>query len=103
MIAETVFAALWAYMFCGPWSEPGKVFGWVKAWAYRNLPDWLFMPLIGCAVCHAVWVGAAFQAYRIFCRGHEFEVTHALAIVAGSFGALMLEDFARWREAIICK
>lgn len=50
---------VWAFLFTGPLSESGQVFGWLKSLIYRNLPGWLYMPLIGCAKCNAFWWGAA--------------------------------------------
>ena len=48
-------AGVWALLFTGPLSEAGMVFGWLKKWAYTRLPEWLFLPLIGCAKCNAFW------------------------------------------------
>lgn len=62
LIDKTLFACLigvltgvWAFLFTGPLSESGMVFGWLKGVIYRNYPEWLYLPLIGCAKCNAFW------------------------------------------------
>lgn len=62
LIDKTLFACLigaltgvWAYLFTGPLSEYGMVFGWLKGMIYRTCPEWLYLPLIGCAKCNAFW------------------------------------------------
>lgn len=64
LIDKTLFACLigaltgvWAYLFTGPLSESGMVFGWLKGTIYNNgrTPEWLYLPLVGCAKCSAFW------------------------------------------------
>jgi len=55
-----LYISIWAYLFTGPLSEPGQVFWLVKGLLAR-LPMWLFMPLVGCAKCHAGWVAIGYQ------------------------------------------
>lgn len=47
----------WAFLFTGPLSEAGMVFGWLKARIYNDgkTPEWLYLPLIGCGKCSAFW------------------------------------------------
>lgn len=46
---------VWAFLFTGPLSQSGMVFGWLKEEIYRTCPQWLYLPLIGCAKCNAFW------------------------------------------------
>lgn len=94
---ETLTIALWAHLFCGPWSESGKVFGWLKAWAFKTLPPWAFTPLIGCAMCHAVWAAGAFQVWHCL-NGQVFDFGSALMVMCASFIAWLLDDFAELRD-----
>lgn len=62
LIYATVYGCLigaltgvWAFLFTGPLSESGMVFGWLKGTIYRTCPEWLYMPLVGCAKCNAFW------------------------------------------------
>lgn len=34
-----LYISLWAYLFTGPISEPGEVFGGIKAYLYKTCPD----------------------------------------------------------------
>jgi hypothetical protein len=52
-MTDAIYIGLWAHLFCGPLSEDGEFFGWLKRAAYGSLPGWAFKPLIGCAKCHA--------------------------------------------------
>ena len=88
MIA-TITIALWAYMFTGPWSDSGKVFGWLKVLIYKHARI-IYLPAIGCPSCHAVWVAVLYQAWQM-----EFSL---LQILAASFFALLLEDFHQIRD-----
>ena len=94
---ETLFVALWAHLFCGVWSESGKVFGWLKAYVYHTLPWWAYPPVIGCAVCHAVWVAGALQIWHVW-HGCAFGFGNALQILSASYFALLLDDFATIRD-----
>ena len=94
---ESFTIALWAHMFCGPWSESGKVFGWFKAWVFKTLPTWAQTPLIGCGMCHAVWVSGGFQIWHVT-HGAGFGFGNALVILGASFVAWLLDDFAELRD-----
>ena len=70
LIFQTAFYCLagaitgaWAFLFTGPLSESGMVFGWLKRAAYNNCPEWLYLLLIGCAKCNAFWWAVAVCAY----------------------------------------
>lgn len=93
---QIVTIALWSHLFCGAWSAPGKVFGWLSALAYNHLPEWLYTPFIGCAMCHAVWVSLPFEVLDIMENGIRLE--NLLCILATSYGAYLLDDFQTIRE-----
>ncbi len=99
---EVVAISLWSHLFCGPWSEPEKVFGWLKAWAYKALPRWAYTPFIGCAMCHAVWVAIGWNAWCVW-RGEEFGAGTLISIFCSSFFSDLLNDFKSWRESQINK
>lgn len=96
---QVLTIALWSHLFCGKWSEPEKVFGWLKAWAFNSLPSWVFKPLIGCAMCHAVWVSIPFEAFAVYRNGLHLE--NFLSVLCASFLADLLDDFKTWRETKI--
>lgn len=89
-----ILISLWAYLFCGPLSEPDQVFGWAKAWAYKKLPDWLFMPVIGCAKCHAGQAALWYQVV-LWLKGGGFSFAFILCSI---FSAILLVDFHEIRE-----
>jgi len=89
----TITVALWAYMFTGPWSDPGKVFGWLKSLIYKHARA-IYLPAIGCPSCHAVWVMGIIQLCNYLKNG-DFSL---LAILAASFFALLFEDFHQIRD-----
>ena len=93
----TLTISLWSYVFCGPWSQPGKVFAWFRRVATEKLPYWIAHPLVECGMCHAVWVSIIYQAYNV-ASGGRFDSSNVLSILAASFGALLLDDFAELRE-----
>ena len=102
---ETLTIALWAHLFCGPWSDASKVFGWLKSWAShtnqctgkQRLPFWIRHPLIECGMCHAVWVAGGLQVWRL-AHGTTFDAGNALMVLGASFAALLLDDFAELRD-----
>lgn len=75
-------------------TDPDAVFGWLKALASRYLPAWLYKPVIGCAFCHAGQVSFWLEVWR-WAQGSGFRFT---TILCAMFGAILLEDFAAWRE-----
>ena len=94
---ETIAIAFWAHMFCGPWSGSGKVFGWLKNITSAYLPNWLCMPLIGCGMCHAVWIAGIAQIWHVT-HGCDFGWGNVLQILLASFFAWLLDDFAELRD-----
>lgn len=102
---ETLTIALWSHLFCGPWSESGKVFGWLKNWAYKSdlctgkqvIPNWVVMPAIGCAMCHAVWASMIVHVWHV-AHGAEVGIGNVLQVLCASFVALLLDDFAIIRD-----
>ncbi len=94
---ESLTIALWSHLFCGPWSDSGKVFGWLKAWCSDNLPSWIRHPLIECGMCHSVWVAGGFQIWHVT-HGATFGFGNALVILGASFMAWLLDDFAEMRD-----
>lgn len=96
-MVQVLVISLWAHLFCGAWSEPGKVFGWFKKLAYLGLPYWIRHPLVECGTCHAVWIAVVWQAVNI-ANGGTFDSGNILAIMGASFLALLLDDFAQIRE-----
>ena len=93
-----IYISLWAYLFCVPLSEPGRVFGWLKQRLYRLtlsigngpgardriLPDWLYNPLIGCAKCHAGQVALWWQVWEVS-HGRGFDIPFILIAIAGAY------------------
>ena len=57
-------AGAWAFLFTGPLSESGMVFGWLKSFIYRTCPEWIYLPAIGCAKCNAFWWALAVCVYH---------------------------------------
>ena len=54
-LIDAVLIGAWAFLFTGPLSEYGQLFGPLKALIYRITKgnEFFFNPLIGCAKCHA--------------------------------------------------
>mgnify|MGYP001273010662 FL=1 len=94
---ESLAIALWSHLFCGVWSSPSNVFGWLKSWAFNTLPEWAFKPFIGCGVCHSAWIAGGFQIWHVT-HGAAFGFGNALVILGASFMAWLLEDFAELRD-----
>ena len=94
---ESITIALWSHLFSGVWSSPSNVFGWLKAWAFKTLPEWAFKPFIGCGVCHSVWIAGGFQIWHVT-HGASFGFGNALVILGASYLAWLLDDFAAWRD-----
>lgn len=93
-MTDALFIALWGYLFTGPLSEPGQVFGWLKWLIYNALePDeneprqMTFNALIGCAKCHAGQIALWWQVVT-FAHGGAFDLRFILIAIAG---ALALE------------
>lgn len=83
MTATALYISLWAYLYTGPLSEAGQVFGFVHRLAYK-LPQWLYKPLAGCAKCHAGQVAFWWQVWEWYGgRGFDFRVV--LIAVAGAY------------------
>ena len=93
----TVTISLWAHLFCGPWSEPGKVFGWLRRVITDKSPYWIAHPLIECGMCHAVWVALIYQSVNLY-NGGRIDSANLLSILSASFLAHLLDEFATIRE-----
>lgn len=93
---QVLTISLWSHLFCGKWSEPEKVFGWLKAWSFNRFPPWVFTPFIGCAMCHAVWVSIPFEVWDVYKHGLHTE--NILSILCASFLADLIGDFKTWIE-----
>lgn len=78
-----VYISLWAYLFTGPLSEPGMFF-YLPRLAFSKLPMWLYMPLIGCAKCHAGQVALWWQVWAWHQTG-EFSLPFVLIAIAGAY------------------
>lgn len=102
---DAIYIALWAYLFTGPLSEEGQVFGWLRALIYRAtcpqvvgrdlqgcnvtkgkrwLPEWLFNPLIGCPKCHAGQVAFWWQVWQVT-HGGGFDIPFILIAIGGAY------------------
>jgi len=79
-----LYISLWAYLFTGPLSEPGEVFGWAKGYIYKTCPEWLYKPLTGCAKCHAGQVALWWQVWQ-FCNTGEFSLPFVLIAITGAY------------------
>lgn len=84
-----LFISLWAFLFTGPLSAPGEVFGWLKDFL-NPLPLWLYKPLIGCAKCHAGQVALWGQAFEWY-SGRGFDFTFILLAVGGAYALERLD------------
>jgi hypothetical protein len=93
----TITISLWSYLFCGPWSEPGKVFAWLRKIVTTKAPYWIAHPFIECAMCHAVWISIFYQTYNFY-QGGSFGSSNVLSVLSASFLALLLTDFETLRE-----
>lgn len=78
-----LFISLWAYLFCIPLSQPGQMFGWLKGLISR-LPEWLYLPLIGCPKCHAGQVALWWQVVS-FTQGGGFNIPFILIAISGAY------------------
>ena len=79
-----LYISLWAYLFTGPLSEPGEMFGGAKAYTYKACPEWLYKPLAGCAKCHAGQVALWWQKWQFYNTG-EFSLPFVLIAIAGAY------------------
>ena len=86
-----IYISLWAYMFTGPLSEPGQVFGWLKNWLYKTEKPYLnerrqmlYNALVGCAKCHAGQVALWYQVLQ-FSHGGGFDIPFILIAIAGAY------------------
>lgn len=54
-LIDALLIGTWAFLFTGPLSQPGQIFGALKGFLYQKVGEheWLFNPLVGCAKCHA--------------------------------------------------
>ena len=81
-MSDALYISLWAYLYTIPLSEPDQVFGWLKGLLSR-LPEWLYLPLIGCAKCHAGQVAFWWQVWQVY-HWQGFNIPFVLIAVAGA-------------------
>lgn len=93
-MTDAILIGLWAHLFTGPMSEPDKVFGWLKAWCYDHLPTWAFLPLVGCAACHAGQVALWLEIWH----WHNGEGFRLWVVLCAMFTGILFDDFAQIRE-----
>jgi len=86
-----LYISLWAYMFTGPLTEPGQVFWLVKGLLLR-LPMWLYLPLVGCAKCHAGWVAVGYQTLHGGLGWHS--IPFILIAIVGAYA------LATWHQIV---
>lgn len=85
-----VIIGIWAYLFCGPLSEGGQIFGWMKWRLYLLVgrTEWLFKPIIGCAKCHAGQIALWHQVY-CYSIGAGFDFSFIII-------AIFVAHFCEW-------
>lgn len=103
-----IWIALWAWLFCGPLSEPGQVFGWLGNWIYttvkvksplnESLSDAVYKVLIGCPKCHAGQIAFWWQVVA----WHKTGRVSIPFVLTAIFAAILFEDFAelidKWKN-----
>lgn len=86
MVREIVIVALFSYGYCATfWSD--MIFEKVGDWAERKLPKKLWLPLGGCPICNAFWVGTLM--YWIF-WGNVWTDWLMISISAAGFNAIFV-------------
>lgn len=88
-MTTAAYIAIWAYLFTGPLSEAGQIFGPLKSALYRLIgkKEWLFNPLIGCPKCHAGQVALWWQVWQYSHTG-IFNIQYVILAI---FFAVILE------------
>lgn len=73
-----VIFGMWAFLWCGPLTEPGQVFAPVRSWITGQfkapltpLDEVLLKIIVGCAKCHAGQIALWYQVTRIFGTGFD--------------------------------
>lgn len=89
---DALIISLWAYLFTGPLTEPGQFFWLVKGLLIR-LPFWLYMPLAGCAKCHAGQVAFWWQVWSVT-HGGGFDIPFILIAIGGAYA------LATWHQIV---
>lgn len=86
-----IYIAAWSFLFTGPMSEHGMLFGALKAAMYKRLKHYpyLFNPLIGCGKCHAGQIALCWQVVG-FCRYGTFDIKF---IITAVFTAYLFEKW----------
>lgn len=56
MVTQIFIVALFTYGYCTTFTK-GHIFEKVGDWAEKNLPEKLWKPIGGCAICTAFWAG----------------------------------------------
>lgn len=94
---DAVYIGLWAWLFCGPLSEGGEVFGGLRRMLSR-LPEWAFKPLIGCPKCHAGQLAFWWQAYEAT-HGRSFDFRFIIvAIMTAILSTAVADIVETWKN-----
>lgn len=92
---NAIYIGLWAWLWCSPLTEPGKIFGWFKSIVYRLLTkgghdieegwrQYIWLPVVGCSTCHAGQVAFWFMVFNW--QGFGFAIKFLiLALITAEF------------------
>lgn len=53
MIETAVILGVWGFALADILAQNGHIFSRLNVWAFENLPEWVYKPLIGCSRCIA--------------------------------------------------
>jgi len=109
MMLTPLWIAMWAWLFCGPLSESGQVFGWLKNRLYTHVvvksrltveqAEAAMKVLIDCPKCHAGQIAFWWQVASA-ASGNGFSIPFILCSI---FLAIVFEDMAalidKWKNA----
>ncbi len=94
---DAIYIGVWAWLFCGPLSEGGEVFGYLRA-RLSVLPNWVFKPLIGCPKCHAGQLSFWWQVYEAtHGRGFDFRFI-IVAIMTAILSTAVADIVETWKN-----
>ncbi len=93
-----LYIALAAFLFTGPLSQPGMIFAPVKAVASR-LPEWLYLPLWGCAKCVAGQWALWWQVWQ-YAHGCGFDWAFIVVAIGAAYALQRIDELI---EALIHK
>ena len=103
-----LFIGLWAWLFCGPLSEPGQIFGWLSNLLYtrvkvksplnEQLSEMAYNVLINCPKCHAGQIAFWWQVIE-WHRTGWFSIPFVLcSIFAAIFFTDLSELIEKWKH-----